>query len=67
MSECPYVNKHKHCPKCGRENPKVCGLQEPEPVVEDETTTLAVEEPTRVTTVPETLTFAKPKGRPRRV
>ena len=61
--KCPYVNKHKFCPKCGLENPRNCGLEVagPSPISEEP----VVETPT-VTPQAETLTFTKPKGRGRR-
>ena len=57
LETCPYVNRHKFCPKCGKDNPKVCGLGAGEspvdaPVVEQE-------ENTKVSPIAETLTFSE--------
>ena len=67
LETCPYVNRHKFCPKCGKDNPKVCGDDE-ETLYQEQLVDNLVDEPkeTRVTPQAETLTFEKPKGRGRR-
>ena len=34
LETCPYVNRHKFCPKCGKDSPTVCGLGAGEPPVD---------------------------------
>jgi len=60
LETCPYVNRHKFCPKCGQDNPKVC-LEALEADVVERTSV----EP-EVSPIGETLTFSKPKGRGKR-
>ena len=66
LETCPYVNRHKFCPMCGKDNPKVCGLGAGEspvdaPVVEQ------AQSPEEIKPIAETLTFEKPtRGKGRR-
>jgi len=62
--KCPYVNRHKFCPKCGKDNPKVC--EEETELLPDSLVDTPEVEPPQVTPQAETLTFEKPKGRGRR-
>ena len=56
MGRCVYVNRHTFCPQCGKENPKVCGLEVEETIVV-ETPDVEPEKP-KVTPIAETLTFS---------